>query len=360
MRIAFVAPLISPLREPHVGGVATLLTDLAAAIQAEGHEVTVFAASGSEVEGLRIVDTGVSSPDLAGTRFRPAAPAQDRQPPEAAAVAQEAFGRVYELVGAESFDVVHNHSFDAPAISLAAGVPWPVVHTLHLPPEPGVSRAIARAQAGPRPPVVATVSTSQLRSWRRYNHVDLLLGAGIPTSRIPWSEDHEPRLLLAGRISPEKGVLDAVEIARRTGMPLTIAGHRYDEGYAAEVDRVVADEPGITCAGSLKRRELWEEMNRAAVLLFPIRWDEPFGLVAAEAQAAGCPVVGYRRGALPDLIAEGVTGIAVREGDIGAAVAAVEQALAFDRLSCRLHAEKHLDLAASVDAHLRLYRRLAG
>ena len=360
MRIALVAPLISPIREPQIGGVATLLTDLALGIQQAGHEVSLFAASGSRMDGIHVVDTGIRPEELAETVFRPlAAAAPASQSRRRSQLARRAFERVYGLVAGGQFDVVHNHSFDAEAIVRACRLGCPVVHSLHLPPDPAVSRAVAEAQSSPRPPVVAAVSRSQLEGWRRLNRIDVLLPAGIPTARIPWSATASGGLLLAGRISPEKGVLDAVQIAAVCGMPLTIAGNRYDEDYARRVDEAAERAGGIRFAGSLPRRRLWDLMASSAALLFPIRWEEPFGLVTAEAQAAGCPVVGYRRGALSDVIADGETGIAVDPGDLQAAAGAVPRAMAFNRRRCRHHAESALDIGPPVEAHLRLYERLA-
>ena len=360
MRIALVAPLISPVREPHIGGVATLLTDLACGLQAAGHDVHLFAATGSQIDGVHIVNTGVKSEDLAETLFRPLGePVAEALRSRRAELAGKAFSSVYALIGDGGYDVVHNHSFDAEAIRLAGELTCPVVHSLHLPPDPAMCEAVESAQRGPNPPVVAAVSPSQMSQWQKYNRIDLLLRAGIPVSRIPWSADPGRGLLLAGRISPEKGVLDAIEIAGAAGLELTIAGTRYDEEYARRVDEAAARRGGgVTFAGSLTRNRLWNLMARSSALLFPIRWDEPFGLVSAEAQAAGCPVVGYRRGALCDVIREGVTGTAVEPGDIDAAVAALPRALTFDRAACRTHAEDRLDIAPTIRAHLQLYRRL--
>lgn len=164
--------------------------------------------------------------------------------------------------------------------------------------------------------------------------------------------------MFAGRISPEKGVLDAIEIAGVCGMPLTIAGARYDEEYARQVDDVAGGLEGVSFAGSLPRTELWRLMAGSSALLFPILWEEPFGLVTAEAQAAGCPVVGYRRGALLDVIEDGVTGMAVEPGDLKGAAGATAKVLSFDRRRCRLHAEANLDIGPCIEAHLQLYGRL--
>ena len=100
-------------------------------------------------------------------------------------------------------------------------------------------------------------------------------------------------------------------------------------------------------------------MARAAVVLYPVLWDEPFGMAAAEAQACGTPVVAFRRGGLCEVIADGLTGFLVPPGDIGAAAAAVRHSAAISRTACRHHAETTLDLNQSLDAHERLYRRVA-
>jgi glycosyltransferase involved in cell wall biosynthesis len=100
-------------------------------------------------------------------------------------------------------------------------------------------------------------------------------------------------------------------------------------------------------------------MARAAVVLCPARWDEPFGMVAAEAQACGTPVVAFRRGALDEIILDGLTGFVVAPDDIDAAAAAVTRASLLSRSACRGHAEGHLDLELTLDAHEQLYRQVA-
>jgi len=108
----------------------------------------------------------------------------------------------------------------------------------------------------------------------------------------------------------------------------------------------------------VSRRALWQAMGRAAVVLCPARWDEPFGMVAAEAQACGSPVVAFRRGALEEVIVDGVTGVLVKDDDVDSAAAAMRPAAALARAHCRTHAERHLDLELSLDAHERLYAQL--
>src|SRR5439155_24183214 len=140
----------------------------------------------------------------------------------------------------------------------------------------------------------------------------------------------------------EKGVLEAIDIARGSGRELVIAGGRYDPDYAGVVEGVAESAPGVTLAGPLARTELWDLMARSAALIFPIRWEEPFGMVSAEAQATGCPVTAFRRGALTEVREEGVTRATVAPGDIDWARRAVPPLGRSARAACPRHPEPRL------------------
>jgi glycosyltransferase involved in cell wall biosynthesis len=235
-----------------------------------------------------------------------------------------------------------------------------VVHTLHLPPDEAVLAALRDVAQLSRPPAVAVVSTFQAIAWGRVSTVDAVLPPYPPTHAIPWSGTAGQGALFAGRLSPEKGAAEAIEIARAAGLPIDVYGDVYDVGYSREQIDPRADWPGVTVHEAVPRASLWEAMVRAAVVLCPSCWDEPFGLAAAEAQACGTPVVAFRRGALGEVIVDGVTGFLVPPDDIQAAAEAVSKVAEISRRSCRDHAEGHLDLGLSLDAHEDLYRRVAG
>jgi glycosyltransferase involved in cell wall biosynthesis len=352
MRIALLAPLVAPLADPPLGGVQTFLGDLARGLQGRGHAVTVFAAHGSRVRGVEVVDTGADAGRLAGTLFRPG-----REQREAAS-ADAAFAGALSLIASGGFDLVHNHAFDAAAIRESARLPVPVLHTLHLPADRVIAAALAFARRAPLRPAVAAVSRSQAEGWRHLVEVDAVLRPGLPLPSIPWTErPADARLLIAGRISPEKGVLEAVAIARSAGRPLVICGPEYDPAYAARVAEQATGGSALI-RPALSRADLWREMGAASAVLCPAVWEEPFGLVAAEANACGTPVVGFRRGAIAEVVADGATAVLVAPGDLAAAAEAVPRADALSRPRCRLHAERTLSLEASLDAHLGLYDRM--
>ena len=258
------------------------------------------------------------------------------------------------------YDVVHNHAFDVPAVRLAAALHPPVVHTLHLPPDQAVAAAIGDAAQSGRPPAVAAVSVFHASAWRRIVRIDAILPPYVPTKAIPWSRAPGAGALFAGRLSPEKGAAEAIDIARAAGVPIDVYGDAYDAEYSREQIGPRRAWPGVTVHEAVPRPSLWAAMARAAVVLYPVKWDEPFGMAAAEAQACGTPVVGFRRGGLGEVLADGVTGYLVPPGDVGAAVDAVGRTAGISRSACRDHAEGHLDLERSLDAHERLYRQVAG
>jgi glycosyltransferase involved in cell wall biosynthesis len=359
MKIAIMAPLVSAIREPQRGGSQAFVSDLARGLVGRGHDVHVYAASGSEIPGVEVIDTGVDPRSLEGTLFR-AFGSSGGEPDVASAAAVAAFTTAYKSMQASRYDVIHNHAFDAPAVRLATALEAPVVHTLHLPPDQDVSAALREVTRGGRPPAVAVVSAFQASAWGRMVHVDAILPPYPPTRSIPWSGTAGQGALFGGRLSLEKGAAEAIDIARAAGVPIEVYGDIYDAGYSREQIDPRRDWPGVTVTQAVPRASLWEAMARAAVVLCPSRWDEPFGLAAAEAQACGTPVIAFRRGGLGEVIVDDVTGFLVPPDDVPAAAAAVSEVSRLSRSVCREHAEARLDLQVSLDAHERLYRRVAG
>ena len=349
MRIAFVAPLVTTIREPQAGGSQAFLADLAGGLTKRGHAVDVYAATGSQIPGVRIIDTGADPDRLTGSLYRAnGGGPTDPRPVEAA------FAVVYAAIRSLAYDVVHNHAFDAPAVRLATSLSSPVVHTLHLPPDLAVRAAVSEVQRAQPPPTIATVSAWQANAWG----ITTILPNGVPIARIPWSDNRGEGVVFAGRLSPEKGAAEAIEIARKAGIPIDLYGDAYDPEYAAAMVSSSRAVSGVSIHSGVAREVLWRVMGRAAAVLCPAKWDEPFGLVAAEAQATGTPVVAFRRGALEEVVVDGETGFLASPGDVDGAAQAVMRIESIGRPACRRHAETHLSLDRSLDAHERLYEQV--
>jgi glycosyltransferase involved in cell wall biosynthesis len=335
VRIAVVASPVTPLRPAQVGGAQAFVCDLAAGLVARGHDVALHCAEGSDVAGVRLVT--VPAPRDAAIAL--VMPGRSQAPPPAPGVAA-ALQAMFEAVAHVRPDAVSQHAFDAQAFELARGLP--VLHTLHLPP---IVEAVVAAASRVEPARLATVSRSCSAAWRAAGvDVPLVLLNGVPDTPVYGRPDRAA--LIAGRISPEKGIEHALAAARTAGLAVRVAGSHYDPAYAVDLG-------GAELLGSLPRQELLGVMARSAVTICAVRWDEPFGMVAAEAQMAGCPVAAYRRGAMPEVVEDGVSGSLAPPDDIEELAEAVRRCMTLDRAAVRASALRRLTLDAALDRYER-------
>ena len=346
MRVLEVAPLVAAIdeRQTRLGGVQVIVQDLARGLVARGHSVTLAAGAGSRLDGVRIADLGV---DLGALR-RAELKATDAPRPDDAEQ-RAAFAAVRRWLDAHSreIDVVHAHAYDAPAFVALSGALRPVAHTLHLPP---LDRSVVDAARRATDATLTTVSESNARAWRTAGvRVDQVIPNGIDVNDVPLGRTRGDHLIFAGRMSPEKGPVTAIEVAERTRRGILLVGDVYDEAYfAREIEprvRTVVDATrlervrGAIYIGPRTRAEVYELLARAAATVMPVEWDEPFGLVALESLAAGTPVVGYARGGLLDII-DDRTGALVSPGDVEALAAGVERVVGVDPGECRRRAAR--------------------
>lgn len=368
MRIALVAPLVFPIGPPFAGGAQVVVYDLARGLTERGHDVTLFATRGSKVAGVKLVEVDVDYRALQPAVFLADNPANVGTLSDAFFLSADAFRRAFlEIAGAQPrFDVVHAHAFDYPAYTLASFTNTPAIHTLHLPAvDSQINRSLAALQRdaatyfpAARPHLV-TVSQACAATWQAAGvQIDRIIYNGVDSS-IAYNPtpDADGHLLFVGRIAPEKGVATAIRVARALGKRLLMLGAIYDEGYyEREVAPLLGE--GIEHRGAVAREDVYAEMGRAAALLFPVAWEEPFGLVAAEALMAGTPVVAYARGALPELIAAGRAGYLVAPNDESAFIQAAQSAFSLDRAACRAEAERRFSLTAMLEAHEGMYLQI--
>ena len=348
LRIAVVAPLVTTIAEPQQGGSQVIVADLAVGLTRHGHDVDVYAAMGSLIPGARVIETGIDAARLSAALIRPG------QPRRSVRALDEAYEHVFGMVGGGDYDVVHSHGFDPSALRRSRAGRAPVIHTVHLPPEREAAQALREGQEASDPAIVVGVSVAQARAWSPLVTFDRVIRNGVPVDLIPWS-DQGDGLVFAGRLSAEKGAAVAIEIAQLAGERIDLYGAAYDESYASHLRRRHEGDPGVTFHDPLPRAELWRKLASARAVLCPSDWDEPFGLVAAEAQAGGTPVVAFARGGLTEIIDDAVTGFLVEPGNVAGAVVAVRSVAKLDRRRCRQHAVDDLDLEACVAGYEALY-----
>ena len=331
-----------------------MVADLAVGLTRHGHDVDVYAATGSRIPGAHVIDSGIESANLSAALIRPG------QPRHSLRALDDAYEHVFGIVERGGYDVVHSHGFDPPALRRARAGRAPVIHTVHLPPEPEAAEALLEAQHASKPGIVVGVSASQARAWSPLVRFDRVIRNGVPVSLIPWSDQPGEGLIFAGRLSPEKGAAMAVEIALLSDERIDLYGAAYDDDYASDLRRRHEGDPRVTFHEPLPRAELWQRLASASAVLCPSDWDEAFGLVAAEAQAAGTPVVAFARGGLTEVIDDAVTGFLVEPGNVTGAIAAVRSVATLDRRRCRQHAIDDLDFDACLAGYEALYASVSG
>ena len=358
MKIALVAPLVTPIAQPFVGGSQAVVAALARGLTQRGHDITLFARTGSHVPGVQTELLNV--PDS----VRPSSfssPGQISQADEGFFAQAHIFLELFLRLRQQQFDLIHAHAFDWPAFTCSALVQTtPIAHTIHLPAVAAeINAALHIIHQQDHPLHLVTVSQACARTYAPYTPIDDVIYNGLDLAELPFSPQLSERapLLFAGRITPEKGVEAAIAIALQSHHPLLIAGGLYDQRYYSERIKPVLDRAGklITYLGELEHRELWQLMGRCKGLLFPIDWDEPFGLAAIEAMATGTPVIAFKRGAMAEVVLDRQTGFLVEPGGIEQAVQAVYRLHTISRQRCRAHVEQHFSLQRMLDEHERVY-----
>jgi glycosyltransferase involved in cell wall biosynthesis len=363
MRVALVAPLVSTISQPYIGGAQAMLADLARGLAQRGHMVTLFAREGSWVEDVTIESIAVPA-SVQPTLF---------SAPERTGGADAGFFTQANLFvdlflqlerRANEFDLIHAHAFDWPAYAGSALVrTLPVLHTLHLPAVVAeINELLHTFDRRDHPLTLITVSHSCARTYTPFTPIDYVVYNGLDVTAIPFQAVVAPDapLLFAGRIAPEKGVEAAIEIAERAGLPLLIAGGIYDQDYYQRrvLPRLTGARTHVTYVGQVARQELWHLMGQAAALLCPIAWDEPFGLAPVEALATGTPVIAFRRGAMEEIIQHGSTGFLVEPDSCTQAAALIERLTDLPRTHCRAFVEEHFTLAKMLDEYEHIYQEV--
>ncbi|GAA1810292.1 glycosyltransferase family 4 protein [Nesterenkonia flava] len=338
LRIGMVAPPWFELPPKGYGGTEAVVASLVDQLSLRGHEVTLVS---SGFNGTR-ADQHISVFE------RPPSELLGQSPmPEVIAAAETA--RALESL---DLDIVHDHSLAGPL--LARGRSIPTVTTMHGP-VVGLSGEYFR-RLGTSVDIIA-ISDAQRRMAPDLNWIGTVHNA-VDVASFPFRAEKEDFLLWLGRFSPDKGAHLAIDAARAAGRRIVLAGklneapeRRY---FEAEVrPRLGSDAEYLGEADAVLKRELF---SKASALLFPIQWEEPFGMVMAEAMACGTPVLATRRGSVPEVILDGVSGIIVDTTD--KLPEAIERSQQLIPSQVRSWAEARFDLPVMAEGYERIYRAL--
>ncbi|HUX67445.1 MAG TPA: glycosyltransferase family 4 protein [Terriglobales bacterium] len=332
MRIALVVPPFIPVPPERYGGTELFVAELAEGLRAKGHWPVVYTVGASKV-GCEI-------------RWRAM---RGRWPIESALESS-----LEDLEhsswacddAARDCDIIHLNN--APGLNVSRFLDQPFVYTLHHPHEPALSRYYAHF---PRVRYVA-ISHNQARAETMPR-----LGVvhhGLQTARYRLQEGKREYLCFIGRIAPIKGTHTAIAVARRAGLPLKIAGEiqpLYRDYWERQIKPQV-DGRTIEYVGEVNLEQKNQLFAGARALLFPIEWEEPFGLVMIEAMACGVPVLALARGSAPEVVADGVSGWICRDV---ADMARRAQEPPIAASLCRAHVEHHFSLERMVEQYLAIY-----
>jgi glycosyltransferase involved in cell wall biosynthesis len=336
MRIAQVSPLHEAVPPKLYGGTERVVSYLTEELVALGHDVTLFA-SGDSVTGATLVPA-------CRRALRLAPDCQDRV--------------LYHLMQVDSvlerqqdFDVIHFHG-DTLHFPFIRRTDLPTLTTLHGRLDlPDLGPFYRHFDDVP----VSSISNHQRRPLPWLNWRGTVLH-GLPLNLHKQGDGRGGYLAFLGRISPEKGIDRAIQIARRTGLPLKVAAKvdTVDQAYFDSI-RSLFDDALVEFIGEIGEGKKSAFLGDALALMFPIDWPEPFGLVMIEAMACGTPVLAFRRGSVPEVIDDGVTGCIVDSVD--EAVAAMDRLLTLERRLCRTTFERRFSATRMANDYLDLYRQ---
>lgn len=354
MKIAIVSPVMVPVPPPKYGGIQLIVAEIAEGLAKRGHQVTVFCSGESTIGGKNI--TRVASSTHSTKNF----------------LKNSRENRLWEELQMEEivrrqkeFDVVHMHyepavckfKNDDKETDFSRLLKVPTVFTFHNSTSVPQMLEYYRGNVPPKNHNFVFISKNQQKPLRFLPNSQVIYN-GIPIGLFPMEKNKEDFLLFLGRITPDKGILEAIEVAQKTKKPLTIAASISDKDrkfYKKEIFPKI-DGKLIRYVGEADFTGKIEYLKKASCLLFPILWEEPFGLVMIEALACGTPVIAFRRGSVPEIIRDGENGFIVE--NVGQMAEAVTKTGKISADKCRKSVEKRFSVERMVDEYENVFKRI--
>jgi glycosyltransferase involved in cell wall biosynthesis len=337
MRIAQLAPLAESVPPKRYGGSERVVAALTEELVRRGHEVTLFASGDSQ--------TSASLVPVVPHALRSEGVVNDI--PAALLAIRMAFER------ADAFDVIHSH-IDY-AVPFCRFVQTPVLHTFHGRLDlPEIQPLFQHC----RDAALVSISDNQRRLLPEWNWLGTVYN-GIDLDHYALHPHPGRYLAFLGRISPEKGIEEAIAVARLARLPLKIAAKvdPADQEYFEDRVQPLLSDADVEFIGEVTEDEKGDFLGQALALLFPITWPEPFGLVMVEAMAAGTPVISARFGSVPEIVVDGETGIIC--DSLQEMALACERVATLDRSACRARVAEAFSVPAMVTGYEALYQQLA-
>ncbi len=333
MKIAVLSPACWRTPPRKYGPWEQVASNIAEGLVERGHEVTLFATANSVTRG-----------SLEAVCNQPYG-----EHPEMDAKVCECLHISHFMERAGSFDILHNN-YDFLPLTYTGLISTPMVTTIHGFSSPKIIPVFKKYNSNN---FYVSISNSD-----RSPELDYLATVynGIKTSQFTYRSEAGDYLLFFGRIHPEKGTLEAIQIARKAGMKLIISGLIQDEKYFNGKIKPLLDDKTIVYSGNAGPDKRDQLLGGALALLHPINFEEPFGLSVAEAMMCGTPVVAFNRGSMPELIADGKTGFLV--GNIRDAVDSLSQIGNINRADCRQWAINNFSMGKMINGYEAVYEKI--
>jgi len=362
MKIAIIGKLFASIQVTSAMGQERFIYYLSYLLAKKGHTVTLFASGDSRIEGVKIIPVIKKSFWKASKDPKKVLNCESGR----SYGEREAIGYLKTLYylrnHAKDFDIVHDNSDNFEILGLHKFlVSLPLMSTLHLPPQYLVN--LNKIVGQELDNYYIAISQKQKKLAKKIKIFDVVYN-GVDLKKFSFSEDYREHLSWIGRIDPYKGLGAAIEVAEKAEVSLKIAGPIYNEKYFKEEIQPRLNKR-IRYVGELSGLKLKRFYKRSKAVLFPVRWEEPFGFVMIEAMACGTPVIAFRRGAVPELIVQEKTGFICPKDKVSSMIKAVRKIYSMSdshyrriRINCRKHVEENFSINKMVENYEKVYQKV--